>query len=251
MKRLTLIMVIALQSLFVRSQTITNVSSSQEGNNIKITYSISDISTPVDARINLYYSVNGSSFNGPLSKVSGDVGDKKASNGLKTITWDVLSEIGSLDGNVAFKVEIVPTAQKVVVPSNRVNNFELAIPSAKYSNGKLKVEFVITNFGEDVYGLLRGNEFSVTDATGTVLVPEIISFANVNERQLDKVHRVFYQNQVPFKIVCTFNCPDLQSKTLSSAFIRSNAIVPSWGDTWYEDSKYILFLISTKNIPIH
>jgi hypothetical protein len=249
MKKVTFLVLIVFQIFAVKSQTIKNVSSNQDGNKIKVNYTISDLTTPIVARVNLYYSLNNSSFNGPLNKVSGDVGEKNMSNGLKSMTWDLLSEVGSLDGSVTFKVEIVPVKPKIIVPTNKVDNFELSIPLAKYSNGKLTVEFVIKNFGDDVYGLIRGDKFSVTDATGTVFVPESISFANINEKKLDNTHKVIYQNQVPFKVTCVFNSPELQSTSLSSAFVRSNKI-PDYDLDWRERNENILFLISTKNIPV-
>lgn len=247
MKKVFFFVLLTFQIVVVKSQTIKNVSSIQDGNNIKVNYTVSDLSNPISARVNLYYSVNNGSFNGPLNKVSGDVGEKTITNGLKSITWDLLSEIGSLDGNTIFKVEVVPIAPKIVVPSTRIKNFELSIPSAKYSDGKLIVEFVIKNYGDDVYGFIRGDKISVTDATGNVYIPESYSFANINEKILDQKHKVIYLNQVPFKIKCVFNCPELQSSTLSSAFIRCNNLD---GIGWEEADYYILFLISTKNIPI-
>lgn len=248
MKRILFFVLLTFQIVVVKSQTIKSVSSIQDGNNIKVNYTISDLSNPISARVNLYYSLNNSPFNGPLNKVSGDVGEKTISNGLKSITWDLLSEVGSLDGNTIFKVEIVPIAPKIVIPSTKIKNFELSIPSAKYSNGRLTVEFVIKNYGDDVYGLIRGDKISVTDATGNVFVPESFSFSNINEKNLEQAHTVIYLNQVPFKIKCVFNCPELQSSTLSSAFMRCNVIYN--GDIWPDGDNYILFLISTKNIPI-
>lgn len=247
MKKVLFFVLLAFQIVVVKSQTIKNVSSIQDGNNIKVNYTVSDLSNPISARVNLYYSVNNGSFNGPLNKVSGDVGEKTISNGLKSITWDLLSEIGSLEGNTTFKVEVVPIAPKIVIPSTRIKDFELSIPSAKYSNGKLIVEFVIKNYGDDVYSLIRGDRISVTDATGNVFIPESYNFANITEKRLDYIHEVIYLNQVPFKIKCVFNCPELQSSTLSSAFIRCNN---SDSVNWIETNSYLLFLISVKNIPI-
>lgn len=103
------------------AQTVSNVTSRQNGNLIEINYSVKNISSNQLVKVNLYYSLNSSNYIGPLQKVTGDVGDYISGNGNKKITWDVLSEIGSLEGETKFKVEIIPKENFEFPSSNGID----------------------------------------------------------------------------------------------------------------------------------
>ena len=83
-------------------QSITNVDCIQEGNNVRISYYLDS-----DANTELFYSIDGgSTFTGPLKKVSGNIG-AGAQKGNNSMLWHVLEEVESLVGdNVVFKVSI-------------------------------------------------------------------------------------------------------------------------------------------------
>jgi uncharacterized protein (TIGR02145 family) len=85
------------------AQAITNVQAKPDGNKVIISY---DIDCEFSTTISLFYSENGGkNYIGPLSSVSGDVGDKISSGKNKKIFWDVLSETSIVFGdNITFKV---------------------------------------------------------------------------------------------------------------------------------------------------
>jgi hypothetical protein len=124
MKRL-LLLILLLPSVTI-AQTVSNVTSRQNGNMIEINYNINDISPNQTVKVILFYSLNSSNYIGPLQKVSGDIGDFISGNGNKKITWDVLAELGSLEGETKFKVEIIP-------------NTDYKFPSASGSGAKVNI----------------------------------------------------------------------------------------------------------------
>ena len=84
------------------AQKVSNVSNRQEQSNIIVSY---DLETKTPCKIALYVSTNGgTTWQGPLKKVSGDVG-ANVNSGNKNITWNVLEEFEELRGkNIKFKV---------------------------------------------------------------------------------------------------------------------------------------------------
>jgi len=120
-----IIMILFLPSITF-AQNVSDVSSRQNGNLIEINYNVNNISTNQSVKVNLFYSLNGSNYIGPLKKVSGDVGDFISGNGHKKIIWDVLSELNSLEGETRFKVEITP-------------NNDYKFPSASGSGAKVNI----------------------------------------------------------------------------------------------------------------
>ncbi len=86
----------------IYAQKVTNVSNHQEQSTIVVSY---DIETKTPCKIELFVSTNGgTTWQGPLKKVNGDVG-VNVSSGSKSITWNVLEEFEELSGeNIVFKV---------------------------------------------------------------------------------------------------------------------------------------------------
>ncbi len=84
------------------AQKLSNVLVRQEQSSIIVSYNI-DTKTP--CKIALYVSINGgTTWQGPLKKVNGDVG-LNVSSGSKAITWSVLEEFEELRGNdIKFQV---------------------------------------------------------------------------------------------------------------------------------------------------
>ncbi len=91
-----------MQTSFVAAQKVSNIAYRQEQSNIIVSY---DLETKTPCKINLFVSINGgTTWQGPLKKVIGDVGAKIASGG-HSITWNVLEEFEELRGDkIQFRV---------------------------------------------------------------------------------------------------------------------------------------------------
>ena len=89
-------------TITISAQKVTNVSNHQEQSTIIVSY---DLETKSPCKISLFVSTNGgTTWQGPLKKVNGDVGIN-VSSGSKSITWNVLEEFEELSGeNIVFKV---------------------------------------------------------------------------------------------------------------------------------------------------
>ena len=83
------------------SQKVSDTETRQIGSTIEISYTLE---TEAPCAISLYVSQDGETWQGPLTKVSGDVGTKIAS-GRNVIVWDVLEEVEQLSGDkIQFQV---------------------------------------------------------------------------------------------------------------------------------------------------
>ena len=84
------------------AQKVSNISYRQEQSSIIVTY---DLETKTPCKINMFVSTNGgSTWQGPLTKVTGDIGAKIAS-GSHSITWNVLEEFEELRGDkIQFQI---------------------------------------------------------------------------------------------------------------------------------------------------
>ena len=100
--KLLILLLVVLQTNFITAQKVSNINYRQEQSNIIVSY---DLETKTPCEVNLYVSTNGgATWQGPLTKVSGDVGDKIAS-GSRNITWKVLEEFEELRGDkIQFQV---------------------------------------------------------------------------------------------------------------------------------------------------
>lgn len=89
-------------SIFSYAQKVSNISFVQEQSNIIVSY---DLETKIPCKIALFVSTNGgSTWQGPLKKVSGDIA-ANVSSGNKLITWNVLEEFEELRGDkIMFQV---------------------------------------------------------------------------------------------------------------------------------------------------
>ncbi len=84
------------------AQKVSNITYGQKQSNIIVSY---DLETKTPCKIDLYVSTTGgTTWQGPLKKVTGDVGAKIAT-GSHSITWNVLEEFEELSGtNIKFQV---------------------------------------------------------------------------------------------------------------------------------------------------
>jgi hypothetical protein len=141
MKKFFLIITI-LTGIKSYSQSITNVASSQQGNNAVVTYDLNG-TTGTTYYVKLYYSTDGGqSFSNELMHVTGDV-----KNGIKTgtnkrITWAAEKEVNYLNGPVVFKVEA--EARKASAIPTTVGNVTVNVAKATRVGDELTVEFTLT-----------------------------------------------------------------------------------------------------------
>lgn len=89
----------------VNAQKIENVSFSQEGKKISVSYDLVSLKNNDKFIVSLYFSEdNGNSWNGPVQSVSGDVGSGQVQGNRKIIIWDVLADRKELIGEIIFEV---------------------------------------------------------------------------------------------------------------------------------------------------
>ncbi len=90
-----------------RAQKIEDVTAIQEGNSILVSYSLVDSSVTPDFNVSLFCSGDGgTSWQGPLMHVSGDVGTNVLAVNTNQIRWDVLTEWDYLYGdNIKFRID--------------------------------------------------------------------------------------------------------------------------------------------------
>ena len=100
--KLLILLLVVLQTNFITAQKVSNINYRQEQSNIIVSY---DLETKTPCKVNLFVSTNGgASWQGPLTKVTGDVGNKITS-GSRNITWKVLEEFEELRGDkIQFQV---------------------------------------------------------------------------------------------------------------------------------------------------
>ncbi|MBQ4162063.1 MAG: hypothetical protein IJD84_04110 [Parabacteroides sp.] len=86
------------------AQRISNVSFEPFGKAIRVHYTLSRLSFDSYVAVNLFVSTNGGeTFIGPLLEVQGDIG-KVTGNGEKSVIWQVMDEIGQLQGEIVFEL---------------------------------------------------------------------------------------------------------------------------------------------------
>lgn len=100
--------VLFLFPLCLRAQQITNVSAMQEGKSIIVSYDVTGKQGQTFT-VSLFVSENrGSTWQGPLSSLTGDKGQGIASGDGKRIIWNVLADCEKLSGDrIVFKVRAV------------------------------------------------------------------------------------------------------------------------------------------------
>ena len=91
------------------AQNISNITATQSGKNIVVSYNLTGKEDIKAYEIKLYVSPDGgSTWQGPLTAVSGAVGKGQTAANSKSITWDVLKEpnFSQLKGdNIQFKIK--------------------------------------------------------------------------------------------------------------------------------------------------
>ena len=130
--KLLILLLVVVQTSFVAAQKVSNIAYRQEQSTIIVSY---DLETKTPCKINLFVSINGgTTWQGPLTKVTGDVGAKIASGSHK-ITWNVLEEFEELRGDkIQFQVRAIGEDIETVVIGTQewtVKNLNVS----RYRNG--------------------------------------------------------------------------------------------------------------------
>lgn len=143
----------------------------QEGNNIVITYVLTETSD-ISVRVS---TDGGKTYSSPLKSVSGDVG-KNISTGAKRIVWNVLDEYDSFSfSEVCFSVEAKPIREKtkkIAVAKtpfeSNVRGLEYTIPvGGCYYTGKKRVGvYAGLDFGVGYNTKLNEKDFSLAFTVG-------------------------------------------------------------------------------------
>ena len=98
---------------FLNAQEVKNVTSQVNGNQIIIEYDLTGAKYNQVFDVSLYVSFDGgTSFQGPMKSVSGDVGTEVKA-GKNKITWDPFSDVPSLEGDIVFNVKVQVVDQKL------------------------------------------------------------------------------------------------------------------------------------------
>lgn len=146
MKRI-LTIVIILTGLKSYSQTIANVTSSQQGNSAVISYDLNGL-LGSSYYVKLYYSTDGGqNFSNELLQVTGDVKGGVKTGTAKKIVWAAEREVNFLNGQVIFKVEA--ESRRSTAKPVTVNNITVEVVSAKRNGEDVLIEFTVTQNTED------------------------------------------------------------------------------------------------------
>lgn len=123
MKRIYLIFLGILISMYAICQNVKNQDFYQSGSNIIITYDLDK-----EANISVYLSMDGGRNFGPaLKKVKGSVGKNVMPGKNLSITWDVLSEIEELEGDdIVFQIKASAPSVKSRVLIDAVAGMNIA-----------------------------------------------------------------------------------------------------------------------------
>ena len=139
-----LLFLVVLQTSISLAQKVSNIAYRQEQSNIIVSY---DLETKTPCKVNLFVSTDGGiTWQGPLTKVSGDVGDKIAS-GSHNITWNVLDEFEQLSGtNIKFQVRAEELKTQTIASINKALIKNPKNAKLYKLRGDLKYELVRTDY---------------------------------------------------------------------------------------------------------
>lgn len=145
-----LILILVLNVKTVYAQNVSNITYRQEQSSIIVSY---DLETKTPCKVSLYVSTNGGkTWQGPLTRVTGDVGAKIPS-GSNGITWNVLEEFDELRGDkIMFQVRAVGNnIETVTIGAQEWTTKNLNV--SKYRNGDIIPEVKDKN---EWYSLMTG-----------------------------------------------------------------------------------------------
>jgi hypothetical protein len=166
-----LVLLVVLQTSITLAQKVSNIAYRQAQSNIIVSY---DLDTKTPCRMNLFVSTNGGgTWQGPLTKVTGDVGAKIAS-GSHSITWNVLEEFEELRGdNLMFQIRTVQYTIETVVEENSIfyspdsidRNMEKNEDNTVYNTSGIEVKPEFPGGIEKFYSFVQKN-YQMPDQEG-------------------------------------------------------------------------------------
>ena len=122
--------ILFLMALNISAQNVSNVIATQVGKTIEVSYDLDQV-----ADITLHISMDGGGTFRELQKVSGDVG-KTVGPGQKTIVWNVMTELGELNGDdIVFKVEAQDIANDMNITVNGVTFKMIYVSGGTFTMG--------------------------------------------------------------------------------------------------------------------
>lgn len=199
------------------AQTVSNVTSQQNGNIIQINYRLSDISANQTVKVNLYYSLNNSNYIGHLQKVSGDVGDFISGNGVKQIKWDVLNEIGSLEGETKFKVELIPS-NIYDSPTSTSKDMKGKVKSCRITQNTVIVDFELESLVNNDW-VFRVQKAFIFDDKGNNYISESFKWSGNTATEYATINLM---KGIPFRIKFYFNNVDPTITKVSGISLSDN-----------------------------
>ena len=160
-----------LLGIVAHAQKVSNITYRQEQSNIIVSY---DLETKTPCKINMFVSTNGgSTWQGPLTKISGDVG-AKISTGSHSIIWNVLEEFEELRGdNLMFQVRTVQDTIETVVEENSIfytpdsmeQNVDMNEDNSIYNTKSIEVKPEFPGGIEKFYSFVQKN-YQMPDQEG-------------------------------------------------------------------------------------
>jgi len=144
---------------------IKNVSSVQKGEDISILYEITDANALQQFQVVVYCIINGNEQPQFLKEVSGDVGHMVIGSGKKSILWNPVKEIGSLHGDVKFKVVANPTTL-LKTTKGKLDGMIVTASNCKVSEKFITVDLEIDNQKEARRFDLYTNYIKAVDNNG-------------------------------------------------------------------------------------
>lgn len=146
MKRLLIALFFAAACQLSIAQSISNVSSIQQGNDAVVSYDLNGASG-ADYFVRLYYSTDGgANFSSELSEVTGDVKSAVKAGTGKKIIWAAHKEVNFLNGPVVFKVEA--EVRKAMPKPVTIESTTVEITKAKRNGNQLTIEFILIQNSE-------------------------------------------------------------------------------------------------------
>ena len=104
--KITILIPFLLFQIIAKAQEVTNIKVHQEGDKIIITY---DLQQPKNKKgefdVKAFYTTDGGEKYSPLKSTTGDIGANIKPGGNKKITWNVLSDLDGIRGDIQFKIE--------------------------------------------------------------------------------------------------------------------------------------------------
>lgn len=223
--------ILILSGLKSISQSITNVTSLQQGNNAAITYDLNGLAGSA-YYIKLYYSTDGGqNFSNELLQVTGDVKSGVKSGTGKKIMWAAEKEVNYLKGEVIFKVEA--ESRKATAKPVTINNITVEIVAAKRNGEDLIIDFIVT----------QNTELEVVNIS--LLKESILN--SQDGRQFDPVSGKFgtkvMSNYGAYDVECPKAIPTRGSLTFRVDI--NDPVIPALTIKFYQYGNYVV-----RNIPI-